>query len=82
MSPAKICNLQFYRNQNFTLVKMSPAKNYKLQFSCKEKAWEGSSIIITITSVLVARGGPERANPARTGDTLRDGSLGDLQQEC
>ena len=80
MSPAKICKLQFYRNQNFTLVKMSPAKNYKLQFSCKEKAWEGSSIITT--SVLVARGGPERANPARTGDTLRDGSLEDPPKEC
>ena len=32
--------------------------------------------------VLVARGGPERANPARTEATLRDGSLGDPQHTC
>ncbi len=32
--------------------------------------------------VLVARGGPETANPARTGETLGDGSLEDPQQTC
>ena len=32
--------------------------------------------------VLVARGGLETANPARTGETLGDESLEDPQQEC
>ena len=32
--------------------------------------------------VLVARGGPETANPARTGEALGDESLEDPQQKC
>ena len=40
---------------------------------------EGTSTIITITRFLVARGGPEIANPSRTESILRDGSLEDPQ---
>ena len=32
--------------------------------------------------VLGARGDPETANPARTGETLGDGSLEDPQHKC
>ena len=40
----------------------------------------GGGDINNNNEVLVARGGPETANPARTGETLGDGSLGDPQQ--
>ena len=46
-----------------------------------EREYKGGDIDNNNT-VLVARGGPERANPARTEATLRDGSLGDPQQVC
>ena len=44
----------------------------------------GTSITITITTTKFwwHRGVPERANPARTGETLGDGSLEDPQQKC
>ena len=43
---------------------------------------EGGDINNNNKQVLVARGGPETANPARTGEALGDESLEDPQQKC